>query len=87
MIEGDVVRKTIRIPKKALFHQESQVLEFPKSLFPHFHLSMQSNQKVEDVKGENNEGSGKRKGISRWQQKVHDKSDKQRLNVAISFSF
>lgn len=48
---------------------------------------MQSNQKVEDVKGENNEGSGKRKGISRWQQKVHDKSDKQRLNVAISFNF
>ena len=55
--------------------------EFPKSFNPHFHLFMQSNQKIEDVKGENSEESRKRKGISRWQQKVHDKSDRQRLNV------
>lgn len=44
---------------------------------------MQSNQKIEDVKGENGEESTKRKGISRWQQKVHEKSGKQRLNVAL----
>ena len=39
------------------------------------------NQKSEDIKYNRKDASTKVKSISRWQQRVHEKSGKQRLNV------